>query len=287
MKASLYSWIIVGFVCLTACKTPYFPFDHYVRLHSSEVNTQHDIKQIYEGYYRLNVYEEDTIYARKRIKYYTTRPLKHSREKVIQSLYLYFIDDLRFVYSERKFDTLDIVKDIVGKKDRLGLYRVYSQDRVEGDVTHRDYFVELTFAHSKVKKDTLFPYALLNLKLSDNNDTLDFVSVDYPLIMHPGDTMVRSETTPFSPSVMDRDILRMEQSSQLHYSSSQMAFHARWDFIPSPVKMKINKKAYNEVLYQQLHSNSSAMIRTYYLDDTTIFKEQIHEDKTQSNLITW
>jgi len=271
---------------LTTCKTPYFPLDQYIRIYGSEVYADHDVKQVSEGYYQLDVFAVDTIYARKRIKYYTTQPPGHATAEIISSLYVYFIDEMRFIYSEQKFDALDIKKDIGGKRDKIGLYRIYGKPiEVEGRLK-TSYFVEMNFVKSKVKNDSIYDYAILVLNLSQSNDTLDFVAVDYPITSTPRSTPA-DEGTSFSRATLESGLENMQKNQMLNYSTTNMNFFAQWTFRNEPVSLLIDGKAYDRVLYQNLLSSSDHMIRTYFFQNQEVYKEIIHDDRSNNNLLTW
>ncbi len=286
MRVYLYL-ILSAFIFLSwSCKTPYFPLDNYQRMYAAEVYSGHEVKQVTEGYYQLKIYAVDTIYARKRIKYYTTRPYDMTNAEATKSLYIYFIDDMRFVYSGEKFNVLDVKGDVGGKNDMLGLYMIYAQNRTMNGSPEKEYFVRLAIAESRVSNAVEYTYAVIDLKLSDNNDSLDFLSAEYPLTTKPRKNTSIAPAIPFSKEILEEDLEKMQKSKLLHYNSSAMQFHAQWVFRAEPISTLIDGKPYNRILYQNVQG-SQGMTRTYSLDTIQVFQEFIYEDDTQNILLTW
>lgn len=268
-------WLLLGLalVAYSACRTsfPAFPRDYYDRVEQSTVRPR--VLTADTGYYRLDVYRYDTVFARENLHVYTTEMGEDRRNlQRVDSIYLYFIDPYRFYYSKKKRDKIDIAKD-TGKGVRVGLYSMHR--RKLADTTRTILYLQSSLA--SVKDPYRFDFANIYLELRADG-SLAFLSAEYPVQMadRREPNTPASGGQPFNPGVIDEARDAISDSGIRMFESEDMKFRAVWRFEPAEVSLSIAGQAFDSLRY--VTPTGGPMLRRYYLGGAQVAEEQISED---------
>lgn len=288
MKINHLPYSILFVIALTAltCKTyiPYISLDKYKGYHWNENFSDYDVKWVDQGYYTINIVEVDTVFARKHINYFTTATGTLSQNaRYIDTLYLYFIDEYRFIYSPVSRKRIDLTKDL-GKQVKLGLYDIYKRpvnDSADG------FFVDFYFVNAKVKRTQAYDYGIITMELEQDGNQLRFIEADYPLTYVSRDHPKKQSTAPFSADVLDADRTTFLESAVRNFEAGSMQFEANWAFTNGRVDMYIDGKPFDNVIYSFYSQDSDQMKREYKWNGETVYTEYIKENRLENVLVTW
>ncbi len=284
MKLSkLIIMAVVNCVMISSCRraTPYIPFDQYNRFYKALQVNDADVTRASKGVYKLYIKEIDTTFSRKKMLYYTTSATtKEARNTDI--LYLYFIDDYRFYYTKNKTNCIDISTDL-DKKTRIGIYKLSRDDIRQESVV----LVNLLLADARVKDGQDYQYADMVYELKDN--MMDFMTMYYPIHYRSRDSTAanRPDDQPlFGPKIIEQATEKIYNSGLRTFESTGMGFYAQWYFSPEKITTKINGKEFNEVIYSFIRGKNY-VVRQYRFNDSEVFREEIHEDRSKNLLFSW
>lgn len=272
MKRIIYI-ILIATVC--SCSTqkyiPLMPFHVYSKYLKSEIVNSVDVVRAKAGVYVLNLAETDTTFSRKRIKYYTSTPKNH--EKIISSIYLYFIDDYRFIYATQRIDTLEISD--LNKEYNIGLYKI--SEKKEGDSPI--FMVELLMTKALTKTPNEYETALLLLKLSDDAKILDF----HTAYSYFKQTPPRTGTGNFSKEILEKETKELEDNPFRTFESQKMGQYLQWQQKDYPLVTKINNRPFDNVIY----SGDNKIYRKYQLGNVTVFRDTLQAPPTTHKITSW
>ncbi len=265
-------WLLLGvaLIAYSACRTsfPAFPRDYYDRVEKNY--TRPCMLTADSGYYRLDVYRYDTVFARENLQVYTTEMNEDRRNlQKVDSIYLYFIDPYRFYYSKKKRDKIDIAKD-TGKGVRVGLYSMYH--RTLGDKTYSILLLQSSLA--SVKDPYRFDFA--NIYLERRADgSLAFLSAEYPVQMadRREPNMSGGDGTFFSSDAVSEAWNAISDSGIRIFESEDMKFRAVWRFEPAEVLLSIAGQAFDSLRY--VTPAGGPILRKYYFGGVQVAEEQI------------
>ena len=256
MKRIRYRHILLGslvllYAMIYGCKsyTPLYPVDRYMGLEWLDP-TSAGIKKATEGGYILGVYKYDTIIGRQYFPYFKSTPKLDDKKGVPQdSLFLYFLDDVRFYYARKKSTSFDFT-DKRSKKERIGWYSVVKED---GDT-----LLVLEMVKGRVDQPESFMYSQLELSIIEDGHQLKLIEATYPLYIQSRDktqTRIPEKTTEF-------------------FKANKMGYQSNWFFEAIPLELQWDEKTIDHIEYDW-----QERVRIYYSNGQEVKRESLMADK--------
>jgi hypothetical protein len=262
MRQAIYiCLVVIGFGCSPKKYIPIMPYSIYSKYNTDPFINSPDVIRSKNGSYLLTLSEVDTTFSRKKIKYYTSTPKDNA--KVIEKIFIYFIDDYRFIYTKKQLDTLEITD--LNKNYLIGLYKIY--ELKSSDPT--TYFVEMHITKALTKQPEKYESAILLLKLSKDNERLSF---------HKAYSSYTREFSAQSTQSFTKQLLEQEENEIANFpmrsfESQEMGQYLHWQSSKHKLITTIQGVPFDNVIYSE---GTHTITRTYKIQDRTVFKDTIN-----------